>query len=132
RAAARRRRGAPGIGDLGDRGAPLDYRVRRLSQPRAVERAPRNAARAGHPRLWPPTADADLAATVVQRTPAPSTREARGAPTGGRAILNRLLEDLSTLPPKRLGKELETLAQDALPCRTINVFDGTADQGLTV
>jgi three-Cys-motif partner protein len=43
-----------------------------------------------------------------------------------------MLEDLSTLPPNRLGKQLETLAQDALPCHEVTVFDGNSDEGLTV
>jgi hypothetical protein len=43
-----------------------------------------------------------------------------------------MLEDLSTLPPKRLEKRLEKLAHDALPCHAITVFDGNADEGLTV
>jgi hypothetical protein len=43
-----------------------------------------------------------------------------------------MLEDLSTLPPKRLEKRLEKLAHDALPCRGVTVFDGNQDEGLTV
>ena len=43
-----------------------------------------------------------------------------------------MLEDLSTLPPKRLEKQLEKLAHEALPCQTVSVFDGNADEGLTV
>jgi len=43
-----------------------------------------------------------------------------------------ILEDLSTLPPKRLEKRLEALARDALPCRSATVFDGNPDDGLTV
>ena len=43
-----------------------------------------------------------------------------------------MLDDLSTLPPKRLEKQLEKLARDALPCRLVTVFDGNADRGLTV
>jgi hypothetical protein len=43
-----------------------------------------------------------------------------------------VLEDLSTLPPKRLEKQLEKLAHDALPCQAVSVFDGNADEGLTV
>jgi hypothetical protein len=43
-----------------------------------------------------------------------------------------ILEDLTTLPPKRLEKRLEALARDALPCRSATVFDGNPDDGLTV
>jgi hypothetical protein len=43
-----------------------------------------------------------------------------------------MLEDLSTLPPKRMAKRLERLADDALPCRAVTVFDGNAEDGLTV
>jgi hypothetical protein len=43
-----------------------------------------------------------------------------------------MLEDLSTLPPKRLEKQLETLAHDALPCHAVTVFEGDPDAGLTV
>jgi hypothetical protein len=46
--------------------------------------------------------------------------------------VNGMLEDLSTLPPKRLEKELETLAHEALPCHAVTVFDGDPDDGLTV
>ena len=63
---------------------------------------------------------------------AASTREARPAPYGGRAIVKTMLEDLSTLPPKRLERQLETLAHDALPCHAVTVFEGDPDAGLTV
>jgi hypothetical protein len=43
-----------------------------------------------------------------------------------------ILEDLTTLPPKRLEKRLEELAREALPCRSVTVFDGTPEDGLTV
>ncbi|HWO71019.1 MAG TPA: hypothetical protein VNP94_09735 [Actinomycetota bacterium] len=43
-----------------------------------------------------------------------------------------MLEDLSTLPPRRLEKKLERLADEALPCRAVTVFDGNPDDGLTV
>jgi len=43
-----------------------------------------------------------------------------------------ILEDLTTLPPKRLEKRLEELARDALPCRSATVLDGNPDDGLTV
>jgi hypothetical protein len=43
-----------------------------------------------------------------------------------------IVEDLTTLPPKRLEKRLEALARDALPCHSVTVFDGNPDEGLTV
>jgi hypothetical protein len=43
-----------------------------------------------------------------------------------------ILEDLTTLSPKRLEKRLEALARDALPCRSVTVFEGSPEQGLTV
>jgi hypothetical protein len=43
-----------------------------------------------------------------------------------------MLEDLSTLPPKRLEKQLETLAHTALRCHAVTVFEGDPDAGLTV
>ena len=43
-----------------------------------------------------------------------------------------ILEDLTTLPPKRLDKRLEELARDALPCHWATVFDGNPEDGLTV
>jgi len=46
--------------------------------------------------------------------------------------VNAILEDLTTLPPKRLEKRLEELARDALPCHSATVFDGNPDDGLTV
>jgi hypothetical protein len=46
--------------------------------------------------------------------------------------VNAILEDLASLPPKRLEKRLEAIARDALGCRSITVFDGNPDDGLTV
>ncbi len=46
--------------------------------------------------------------------------------------MNAILEDLTTLPPKRLAKRLEELTRDALPCLAANVFDGNPQDGLTV
>jgi hypothetical protein len=43
-----------------------------------------------------------------------------------------ILEDLTTLAPKRLEKRLEELARDALPCHSATVFDGNPADGLTV
>lgn len=46
--------------------------------------------------------------------------------------MNVILEDLTTLAPKRLEKRLEELARDALPCHSATVFDGNPADGLTV
>jgi hypothetical protein len=46
--------------------------------------------------------------------------------------VNVILEDLTTLTPKRLEKRLEALARDALPCRSVTVFEGNPTNGLTV
>ncbi|MDQ3379519.1 MAG: hypothetical protein M3546_04245 [Actinomycetota bacterium] len=46
--------------------------------------------------------------------------------------MNVILEDLTTLPPKRLEKRLEALSRDALPCPAATVFDGNPNDGLTV
>jgi hypothetical protein len=46
--------------------------------------------------------------------------------------VSAILEDLTTLSPKRLEKRLEALARDALPCRSITVFEGNPELGLTV
>jgi hypothetical protein len=46
--------------------------------------------------------------------------------------VSAILEDLTTLSPKRLEKRLEALARDALPCHSVTVFDGSSAQGLTV
>jgi hypothetical protein len=43
-----------------------------------------------------------------------------------------MLEDLNTLPPKRLEKELKKLVHDALPCHAATAFDGNPDDGITV
>jgi hypothetical protein len=43
-----------------------------------------------------------------------------------------ILEDLTMLSPKRLEKRLEALARDAVPCRSISVFEGNSEHGLTV
>jgi hypothetical protein len=42
-----------------------------------------------------------------------------------------MLDDLSTLPPKRLERRLEKLADEALPCHAVTVFDGNPDDGIT-
>ena len=54
------------------------------------------------------------------------------SPGRGGATVSAILEDLTTLPPKRLEKRLEALARDALPCRSATVFDGNPEDGLTV
>lgn len=43
-----------------------------------------------------------------------------------------ILEDLTTLPPKKLARRLDELAREALPCVAANVFDGNPHEGLTV
>lgn len=43
-----------------------------------------------------------------------------------------MLEDLTTLAPKRLERRLEQLAHDALPCVSAMVFGGNPQEGLTV
>jgi hypothetical protein len=46
--------------------------------------------------------------------------------------VSAILEDLTMLSPKRLEKRLEALARDALPCRSVTVFGGNPELGLTV
>ena len=53
-----------------------------------------------------------------------SARSCRGG-----ATVSAILEDLTTLSPKRLEKRLEALARDALPCRSVTVFDGNPETG---
>lgn len=43
-----------------------------------------------------------------------------------------MLEDLNTLPRKRLKTELRTLVQTALPCRAARVFDGNREDGISI
>ena len=43
-----------------------------------------------------------------------------------------ILDDLTTLSPKRLEKHLEALARDALTCSSVTVFGGNPEDGLTV
>jgi hypothetical protein len=43
-----------------------------------------------------------------------------------------MLDDLTTLPAKRREKRLEKLADEALPCQAVTVFDGNSDDGITV
>ena len=61
-----------------------------------------------------------------------ATREATGSPCKGSATVNAILEDLTSLSPKRLEKRLEELARDALPSRAATVFHGSLDDGLVV
>jgi hypothetical protein len=49
-----------------------------------------------------------------------------------RANLKLMLEDLTTLAPKRLERRLEQLAEEALPCVSATVFSGSPEEGLTV
>src|SRR3954453_17503710 len=69
---------------------------------------------------------------MVQGPAAPRTRETTESTRSGGATVKTIMEDLTTLPPKRLEKRLEALAREALPCRSMTVFDGNADHGLTV
>jgi hypothetical protein len=43
-----------------------------------------------------------------------------------------MVEDLTKLKPKRLGRRLEELARDALPCVSAVVSHGNPESGLTV
>lgn len=43
-----------------------------------------------------------------------------------------MVEDLTTLKPKRLERRLEELARDALPCVSVVVSHGDPEHGLTV
>ena len=43
-----------------------------------------------------------------------------------------MVEDLTKLSPKRLGRRLEELAREGLPCASATVFDGSPQEGLTV
>jgi hypothetical protein len=43
-----------------------------------------------------------------------------------------IVEDLTNLSPKKLAHRLEELADEALPCVAVNVFDGNPQDGLTV
>lgn len=49
-----------------------------------------------------------------------------------RASVEIMVEDLTTLKPKRLGRRLEVLARDALPCVSAVVSHGDPEHGLTV
>lgn len=46
--------------------------------------------------------------------------------------MKAVLDDLTTLSPRRLERRLEKLAGGALHCRAVTVFDGNAEDGLTV
>jgi hypothetical protein len=43
-----------------------------------------------------------------------------------------ILEDLTTLTPKRLERRLEELARDALPCASVVPLEANPEEGLTV
>lgn len=43
-----------------------------------------------------------------------------------------MLEDLNTLPRKRLERELRKLVRAALPCHAATVFDGNPDDGISI
>lgn len=42
-----------------------------------------------------------------------------------------ILDDLSTLPPKKLARRLEELAADALPCLGVTAYEASPEAGLT-
>lgn len=42
-----------------------------------------------------------------------------------------ILEDLSTLPPRKLARRLEELAAEALPCLEVTAHDASPEVGLT-
>jgi hypothetical protein len=46
--------------------------------------------------------------------------------------VSTVLEDLTTLSPKRLERRLEELASEALPCVAASAFDANPQDGLTV
>ncbi len=46
--------------------------------------------------------------------------------------MQTMVEDLTKLKPKRLGRRLEELARDALPCVSAVVSHGDPEHGLTV
>ena len=68
----------PDLGDLGRRGSPLDNGVGRLPEPRAGERPPRDAARAGRSRLRPSRPGADRRYGRGSRTA--GSVDSRGSP----------------------------------------------------
>ena len=52
-------------------------------------------------------------------------------PANRRSNVARILEDLSTLSPKKLQRRLEELAEDALPCLGIYAYAASPEDGLT-
>lgn len=53
-------------------------------------------------------------------------------PSEQRGNVISILEDLTTLTPKRLERRLEELAREALPCVSAVAFEASPDDGLTV
>ena len=53
-------------------------------------------------------------------------------PSEQRGNVISILEDLTTLSPKRLERRLEELAREALPCVSAVAFEANPEQGLTV
>jgi hypothetical protein len=53
-------------------------------------------------------------------------------PSEQRGNVISILEDLTTLSPKRLERRLEELAREALPCVSAVAFEASPDDGLTV
>ena len=131
RATPRRRAGLVHLLDIGNARALHDG-VRQLSPSRASERSSRDATRPRRSRLRPPRPDADHSPALVQGSAAQAARSAanRACPSGGTVSI--ILDDLTTLSPKRLEKHLEALARDALACSSVTILDGNPEDGLTV
>ena len=83
---------------------PLDDRVRRLPEPRAGERPPRDATRARAARLRPPCRRRGSRSVRGSRIGScdASQAERHWCRPGGAATVKIMLEDLTKLPPKRL------------------------------
>ena len=65
------------------------------------------------------------------RPPPPAQPESQVQCRGGGTV-SAILEDLTMLSSKRLEKRLETLARDALPCRSVTVFEDGPELQVTV
>ena len=132
RAAARRRGGAP---TSRRRRAPRAATRRPSRSPTGTSRPRTSSARCGPARACSSTATSprrESRSGPGSRTGGSVSSRRAWSPCGGRANVNVILEDLTTLPPKRLEKRLEELAREALPCVSATVFDGNPEDGLTV
>src|SRR5581483_11275294 len=130
RTPARRRAGSAHLFDL-RRARPVENGVGQLPPSRAGERPSGDAPRTRGPRLRSPRTHAGHASALVQGSRTPAACARLGSPAGGGANVSGILEDLTTLSPKRLEKRLESLSREALPCRAVSVFDGNPEEGLT-